>query len=234
MKTHNGKIGRLPASLREQLNLRLNDGESAGPLLAWLNAQPETLELLARDFGSEPVSEQNLTNWRQGGHVLWLKQQERRELVRQMARDAGELESDAGGVEVGHHWSALLTAELAQTATEVLETVTEPIERCVRLQELLQTLVRVRREDFRAGKLKIERERRERERLKEQADDEWRQENEPWLRSMKRSSMAVLFAAPDITSQALATQQAESILRDASPVSASPGGFARPNQGESR
>ncbi len=48
MTTRTGKIARLPRDLREQVNRRLQDGEPAEPLLAWLNAQPQTLELLNR------------------------------------------------------------------------------------------------------------------------------------------------------------------------------------------
>ena len=223
MKPHIGKIGRLPVKLREQVNLRLADGETAENLLVWLNSQAEVQELLAREFGGEPVSAQNLSNWRRGGHQLWQKQQERRALVRQMAQDARELADDAGGEEVGNHWSALLTAELAQAAADLMATVADPAERVLRLQELLQTVVQVRREDYRAGKLQIERERRERERLKEADDDAWREENRPFAASIKRSLMTQLYADPDFTSQVLATQHAETLLREsgAAPIPAS-------------
>ena len=50
-----GKIGRLPLTVREQLNLRIADGVETTPLLAWLNAQVETQEILRRDFASRPV-----------------------------------------------------------------------------------------------------------------------------------------------------------------------------------
>jgi hypothetical protein len=39
--THNGKIARLPLAIRQQLNLRLQNGEMAQDLLSWLNQLPE-------------------------------------------------------------------------------------------------------------------------------------------------------------------------------------------------
>ncbi len=47
----NGKIARLPREIRDELNRRLENGVQGLPLLAWLNAQPEVLGVLARDFG---------------------------------------------------------------------------------------------------------------------------------------------------------------------------------------
>ena len=45
--THNGKIGRLPKAVQEQLNRRLANGEKGGPLVAWLNSLPEAQAVLA-------------------------------------------------------------------------------------------------------------------------------------------------------------------------------------------
>ena len=84
-----------------------------------------------------------------------------------MTENAEELAADAGGVEISHHLSAVLVAELAASARESLATITDPAERCARMQEFLNTLARVRRQDNLAGQLAIERERRARERAKE-------------------------------------------------------------------
>ena len=65
MNTHNGKIGRLPHDIREQLNHRLDDGEPGGSLVEWLNALPEVLAALnSQKFGGCRISEQNLSKWR--------------------------------------------------------------------------------------------------------------------------------------------------------------------------
>ncbi len=86
MSTHNGKIGRLPLELREQVNQRLLDNEPADAILNWLNAQPAVQAMLARGFGGRPINPPNLSHWRTGGFQHWLRQQERRVLLlRQLA-----------------------------------------------------------------------------------------------------------------------------------------------------
>jgi hypothetical protein len=217
MTTHNGKIARLPRNIRDELNHRLADGKPGGRILEWLNALPAVPAMLDAQFGGGRINAQNLSNWRRGGHQDWLKQQARRSLVRELTEHAEELAADAGGVELGNHLSAMLVAELAASARDALAAITDPAERCVREQEFLKTLARVRREDYLAGRLAIERERRARARVKEKEKDEqkkeWAREWEPWSRQFMRSSMTDLYAKPDMTSQLMATLDAESLLR---------------------
>jgi hypothetical protein len=209
--THNGKIARLPRNIRDELNHRLENGEMAGIILPWLNALPE---VQAAGHCEREINAQNLSNWRKGGYQDWLKQQERRATVRELTENSKELDADAGGVEVGNHLSAVLVAELAASTRDALDATTDPAERCIRVQEFLHTLARVRREDYLAGRLQIERERRARERAEEEDNDEYRRENAPWSRQIKRSFITDWYASPDFTSQAMATQEAESLLRD--------------------
>jgi hypothetical protein len=218
MNTRTGKIARLPRSLREQLNHRLGDGEPGARLVEWLNELPEVRRVLAEDFGGRPINEQNLSEWRQGGYRDWAKQQERRHLVRQLTDAAGELHAEAGGVEVSQHLAAVLTAELAESARELLATITEPAERWARLQELLRELARVRREDSRAGRLQIERERRARERAQEECREAWRRQHSLSDRLTQRSFLVHLFGQPDLATQALATECAEALLLEAKDV----------------
>ena len=72
----NGKIAKLPYSVREELNLRMDNGEDGGFLLEWLNGLPEVHESLTTSFGGVPVSKQNLCEWRQGGFREWQIRQE--------------------------------------------------------------------------------------------------------------------------------------------------------------
>ena len=212
MTTRNGKIARLPRNIREQLNHRLSDGEAGGRLVDWLNKLTEVRHLLAEDFDGRDINEQNLSEWRQGGYQDWLKQQDRRCMVRQLAEDAGQLHEDADGLEVSHHLAAVLTVELAESAKALMTTITDPAERWVRLGELLRELARVRREDCRAGRLQIERERRAKERAEEESNNEWRQQHAMSNRLMQRSLLIDLFAKTDIVSQAMAAECAESLL----------------------
>jgi len=70
--TRTGKIARLPAAIRDQLNRRILDNEPAAPLLDWLNSLPETRAILAADFASQPISPANLSQWKNGGYLDWL------------------------------------------------------------------------------------------------------------------------------------------------------------------
>jgi hypothetical protein len=76
MATRNGKIANLPNDIREQLNLRLLEGETGRELAAWLNALPEVQPVLGSHFNGSPISEVNLTHWRQGGYLQWLTERE--------------------------------------------------------------------------------------------------------------------------------------------------------------
>ena len=65
--TRTGKIARLPRYLRDNLNQRLHDGESGKKLTAWLNSSQAVQDILDDYFNGVPISEQNLSEWRQGG-----------------------------------------------------------------------------------------------------------------------------------------------------------------------
>jgi len=45
-----GKIGRLPRAIQEQVNRRLENGEKARTLIAWLNALPEVQAMRAAEI----------------------------------------------------------------------------------------------------------------------------------------------------------------------------------------
>jgi hypothetical protein len=57
--TRNGKIARLPHNLREQINLRLQDGEEAKPIADWLNTLPEVQAFLKSAFDGLPINGKN-------------------------------------------------------------------------------------------------------------------------------------------------------------------------------
>jgi len=95
--TRNAKIARLPRPLHDELNQRLAHNEDGATLLDWLNAAPDVKDLLARDFAGEPVSPQNLHEWRQSGFVEWQTRQD-------LFAEAAEL-TDANG-----EWDALVAS----------------------------------------------------------------------------------------------------------------------------
>jgi hypothetical protein len=95
MATRNGKIAQLPNGIREQLNLRLLEGETGKELAAWLNALPAARSVLGPQFNGSDISEVNLTYWRQGGYLQWLTERECFDSARALADGDCNL-ADAG------------------------------------------------------------------------------------------------------------------------------------------
>jgi hypothetical protein len=91
MATRNGKIANLPNDIREQLNLRLLEGETGRELAAWLNALPAVQSILGSQFNGSPISEVNLTHRRQGGYLQWLTERECFDSARALADGDGDL-----------------------------------------------------------------------------------------------------------------------------------------------
>jgi hypothetical protein len=105
--THNVKIARLPRPLREELNRRLARNEDGAILIDSLNAAPEVKAFLARDFAGEPITQQNLHEWRDTGFVEWQSRQH-------LFAEAAEL-TDANG-----EWDALAANDFTERLAAVL------------------------------------------------------------------------------------------------------------------
>jgi hypothetical protein len=83
-----GKIACFPASIREELNRRLFNGENGKHLVAWLNALPEALAAVNREFDGKPISKNNLSYWRKTGYQLWKDAREKREVAAALIRES--------------------------------------------------------------------------------------------------------------------------------------------------
>jgi hypothetical protein len=103
----NGKIACLPRPRRDELNRRLARNEDGATLLDWLNAAPDVKDRLARDFAGEPVSQQNLHEWRHGGFAEWQTRQD-------LFAAAADL-TDANG-----EWDALAANDFTERLAAVL------------------------------------------------------------------------------------------------------------------
>ena len=182
MSVHTGKIGRLPEVIREKLNQRLADGEAGEALMAWLNALPEVKQVLAAHFGGEPIKQQNLSNWHTGGFLRWQQQSERRAAFRELVEDSRDLDAKTGPADysdtINKHFSRVFAADFAVSARQVLNTVTDPVERCERIQGILETLRNLRREEYREEQIKMGRDRQEHELEMEQWEEERRRDRE--------------------------------------------------------
>jgi hypothetical protein len=198
--THIGKIGRLPKYIRDQLNRRIEDGEPGKELVKWLNGLSGVQRILKEQFGGRAVTEQNLSEWKQGGHQEWLRHREAREKLRWMTERADDLEDEAGEVEISDRLGSILAVELASLAEKLLEEVTDPKERWRHLQEVLRELRHLRHEDHNGQRNQLQRQRWEREVERQDEEDLKREKKEHKNRlidmcfsPMKQQTMAELF-----------------------------------------
>lgn len=87
----NGKIARLPLSVREELNERLRENENGQDILTWLNALPVVVER-----GAE-INDANLSLWRSGGFAEWLGDQDKIHKVEKLSELSLRLAKASGG-----------------------------------------------------------------------------------------------------------------------------------------
>lgn len=113
-----GKIAKLPAELRLEVNRRLHDGEGGPQILPWLNAHERVKPILAAQFEGVPISDQNLSEWRQGGYLDWLEEREKLDSLKEIslfARDAtkagGNIADGAAAVAAGRLITAIESAD---------------------------------------------------------------------------------------------------------------------------
>ena len=153
-----GKIARLPFTVRNLLNEKLRDGEQGTKLVAWLNGLPTVLKVLAAEFEGRPINEQNLTEWRQGGYEDWLRHQETRRWVAELAEQAAQLEEEAGDFSVADWLSAPLAVELGHRLQSLGTRAADDPAQSREFIELCREIGRLRRDDHDEQRLKILRE----------------------------------------------------------------------------
>jgi len=156
-----GKIARLPAAIREELNQRLANHESSTPLLAWLNDLPEVRAVLAREFGGKAINKINVLNWRHGGHAEWQRDREAREIVKDLQRDGSEagLATGLKGRSVTDTMAEWLAARYVMGMKKQMDREGDPAAGWERMREFCQDVVALRRGEYRAQRLEFERER---------------------------------------------------------------------------
>ena len=99
--TRRGKIARLPANVRKEVCQRLHDGQSASQIIPWLHGLPDVLRVLDEHFGEEPISPQNLSDWRKGGYQDWLRARARVDDLKQLSQYAFDLAKAGGSLTEG-------------------------------------------------------------------------------------------------------------------------------------
>jgi len=161
--TRNGKIARLPYSIRDLLNGRLRNGEQGTKLIEWLNGLPKVQEVLAEEFGGRPINEQNLSEWKQGGFEDWLRHEEARAWMREVRDEAADLEEDAGDYSVADWLSAPLGLALGRWMQQAAAKAPNDPEERKALLSVAREVNQLRRGDHEEQSLRIARERWEAE-----------------------------------------------------------------------
>lgn len=144
-----GKIARLPSALRDELNLRLFNGQSGAKILSWLNDLPEVKAVLEEDFEGLRVSDQNLSEWRKGGYEEWLRRRERLSATKELATFARDITNAGGNISDG------AAAIAAGKLLEILEGLGDETPTPETLDALTLALSRLRAGDHTAEKLRL-------------------------------------------------------------------------------
>ena len=199
--TRSGKIRRLPKCTRDELGHRIEDGEPGKELVKWLNGLSGVQRVLKEQFGGRAITEQNLSEWKQGGHQEWLRHQQACEKLNWMVERADDLENEADGLEISDRLASILAAELASHAEQILKDATDPKERWRLMQEFLRELRHLRHEDHNGQRNQLQRQRWELEVERQDAEDLEREEKERKSRlislcfsQMRNQAVAELFS----------------------------------------
>lgn len=171
-----GKIARLPQFVRNQLNRRIEDGEPGRPVVEWLNAHPAVQEVVVCCFGGRAITEQNLSEWRQGGFKDWQRHQETRALARDFLAEAEELEEEIGCTPLPDRLTETVALALARLLREAVDGEKGPQQRSAIL-EIAREIARLRKGDRQMEQLRWEQEIRE---------EEWAAKDKAELQAMER------------------------------------------------
>ena len=157
--TRNGKIARLPRSIREQVNRKLDDGITGVEIVEWLNSLPEAQALMAAEFDGRPIREQNLSEWKAGGYRDWQMRQEALEMVRSLAEEAGELKKAAKEEPLTEALALWVASRYAVAAKKLAAEGMDGEAHWKLLRAFCSDIVALRQGDHSAENLKLERKR---------------------------------------------------------------------------
>src|SRR5471030_2634738 len=107
-----GKIASLSVLVREELNHPLERGDLGESILAWLNDLPEAQLLIRHRWPGQPITQQNLSVWRLGGHQEWLQGRMDRAEIDALQHDAYGLEDQPESTSLADRLANRLTLQL--------------------------------------------------------------------------------------------------------------------------
>ena len=180
--TRNGKIARLPRSIREQVNRKLDDGITGVEIVEWLNSLPEAQALMAAEFDGRPIREQNLSEWKAGGYRDWQMRQEALEMVRSLAEEAGDLKKAAAKEPLTEALAIWVAARYAVATKKMAAEGVEGEAHWKLLRAFCSDIVALRQGDHSAENLKIERKRLELE--EKEYEMEWKSKTQLALNAL--------------------------------------------------
>ena len=184
--TRLGKIARLSREIRDELNVRLQNGEVGRKLVEWLNGLPAAQAVLKANFSGKAISAQNLSEWKQGGYEDWVRHQENCAYAAMLTEMSSDLEEEAGETRLEERLAAPMAMALARLLREAEESPAGA-KRHRMILDVARQLSQLRREGHQAERVRLERERweqkeleiarKERQEAKEAAQKEevWRQ-----------------------------------------------------------
>jgi len=181
-RARTGKIARLPNSLREELNQRLRDDLPASEILPWLNGLPEVRRLLESSFEGSAISEHTLSRWRRGGYACWLQLQEAQEAVG-IAAGTGRAMDQADRDALTDHLARVVSARMVLELQKFEEMPESPLKTAA-WKELVWSLVLLRRSEFYAGKLRLERDKLPLRKAAQDVTESAQEQNESYRMSM--------------------------------------------------
>jgi len=152
--TRTGKIARLPAALRGEINRRLEDGQKSKTILPWLNALSEVKAVVDAEFQGNFITKHNLSEWKTGGYAAWAEGRRLRESVGTFLEDATSLETVAGG-QLTEKMGTMMAATMADQMLR-LQTMPDSIEKAKFLKELRISLLALRRSELYGLRLSLE------------------------------------------------------------------------------
>ncbi|MDR3404416.1 MAG: hypothetical protein P4L99_18090 [Chthoniobacter sp.] len=158
--TRNGKIARLPHTIREQINQRLFDGHTGRSITEWLNELPEVRTAMEAFFAGSEIREQNVSEWKQGGYEDWLRHQEALEVVQILYEQGAELKAEGKErMPVNEVLSLWLSSRFVAATREINALDGEAAWK--KQRQLCDDLMKVRRAEHHEAHLQLERQRME-------------------------------------------------------------------------
>lgn len=145
-----GKISRLPAELRNEICIRLHNGETSATILPWLNARPEAVKLVSEQFDGSPITPQNLSEWKGGEYAKWLSRREKIQNLKELSMWAADV--SRRGVNLAGGSAAIIAGKILEIADDLQISVDEP----EKLAALTRAVAQLQNGELAAQKLRNE------------------------------------------------------------------------------